>query len=57
MLVEGQERGDIRNDRTADDLATTVLVLLQGGFVLALSDHDGGSLESVRTTLATVVCP
>lgn len=57
MLVQGQERGDIRSDRTADDLATTVLVLLQGGFVLALSDHDGGSLDSVRTTLATVMCP
>jgi TetR/AcrR family transcriptional regulator, transcriptional repressor for nem operon len=57
MLVHGQEQGDIRSDRTADDLATTVLVLLQGGFVIALSDHDGGSLESVRTTLAAVLCP
>lgn len=57
MLSRGQDRGDIRKDRAADDLATTVLVLLQGGFVLALSDHDGGSLESVRTTLATVMCP
>lgn len=57
LLAEGQERGDIRKDRTADDLATTFLVLLQGGFVLALSDHDGGSLESVRTTLATVMSP
>jgi TetR/AcrR family transcriptional repressor of nem operon len=57
MLVQGQQRGDIRKDRTADDLATTALVLLQGGFVLALSDHGGGSLESVRTTLRTVMCP
>lgn len=57
MLSQGQDRGDIRNDRTADDLATTFLVLLQGGFVLALSEHDDGSLESVRTTLATVMCP
>lgn len=57
MLALGQERGDIRNDRTADDLATTVLVLLQGGFVVALSEHDGGALASVRTTLAAVMCP
>jgi hypothetical protein len=30
-------------------------VLLQGGFVLAVSQHDDRSLESVRTTLATVL--
>ncbi len=57
MFARGQEIGEIRNDRTAEDLATTVLVLLQGGFVVALSDHDGRSLESVRTTLSTVVRP
>jgi len=55
MLSRGQEKGEIRADRTAEDLATTVLVLLQGGFVLALADHDGRSLESVRSTLATVL--
>ncbi|MDX5565249.1 TetR/AcrR family transcriptional regulator [Streptomyces sp. ID05-04B] len=57
MLAQGQENGDVRIDRTAEDLATTVLALLQGGFVLALSDHDRQSLESVRLTLATVVSP
>lgn len=57
LFVQGQNTGDVRNDRTAEDLATTVLVLLQGGFVLAMSDHDGRSLESVRTTLAAVVRP
>lgn len=57
MLSAGQERGDIRSDRPADELATTVLVLLQGGFVLALSDHDVRSLESVRLTLDAVLSP
>jgi len=57
MLSAGQERGDIRTDRPADELATTVLVLLQGGFVLALSDHDVRSLESVRSTLGAVLSP
>jgi len=57
MLSAGQERGDIRTDRSADELATTVLVLLQGGFVLALSDHDVRSLESVRLTLDAVLSP
>ena len=57
LLAEGQERGDIRTDRSAEDLATTVLVLLQGGFVLALSDHDDRSLDSVRATLAMVMSP
>ncbi|THJ16067.1 TetR/AcrR family transcriptional regulator [Nocardioides sp.] len=57
MLSAGQENGDIRSDLPAAELATTVLVLLQGGFVLALSDHDDRSLESVRSTLATVLSP
>jgi TetR/AcrR family transcriptional repressor of nem operon len=57
MFSSGQERGDIRSDLPAEELATTVLVLLQGGFVLALSDHDDRSLESVRSTLATLLRP
>lgn len=57
MFSLGQERGDLRADRPAEELATTVLVLLQGGFVLALADHDDGSLKSVRSTLATVLSP
>jgi len=57
MLSAGQESGDVRSDRPAEELATTVLVLLQGGFVLALSDHDDRSLESVRPMLATVLSP
>lgn len=56
-VASGQESGDVRNDRTAEDLATSVLVVLQGGFVLALSDRDRPSLESVRLTLATLVRP
>jgi len=55
MLSRGQEKGDIRPEPPARELATTVLVLLQGGFVLAVSQHDDRSLESVRTTLATVL--
>lgn len=57
LFAQGQKSGDIRSDRLPEDLATTVLVLLQGGFVLALSDHDDRSLESVRSSLATVLSP
>jgi TetR/AcrR family transcriptional repressor of nem operon len=57
MFAEGQESGDIRGDRPPEELATTVLVLLQGGFVLAMSDQDDRPLESVRSTLATVLSP
>jgi len=57
ILSAGQDLGEIRRDRSAEDLATTVLALLQGGFILALSDHHDHALESVRTTLATVLSP
>ena len=57
LLSQGQDHGDIRTDRTAEDLATTVLALVQGGFVLALSDRDDSSLQSVRTTIAAVLTP
>ncbi|HSV39058.1 MAG TPA: TetR/AcrR family transcriptional regulator [Nocardioidaceae bacterium] len=57
LLSQGQKSGDIRDDRPVEELATTVLVLLQGGFVIALADHDDRSLDLVRTTLVAVVCP
>ena len=55
MLTQGQARGDLRSERTAEDLATTILALLQGGLVLALSEHSSRSLDSVRLTLAQVM--
>jgi len=55
MLTQGQLRGDLRSDRTAEDLGTTVLALLQGGLVLALSEHNSRSLDSVRLTLIQVM--
>lgn len=55
MLTKGQLRGDLRSDRTAEDLATTILALLQGGLVLALSERNSRSLDSVRLTLTQVM--
>jgi TetR/AcrR family transcriptional repressor of nem operon len=57
LLSQGQLRGELRDDRTAEELATAVLALVQGGFVLALSEHDSRSLDCVRVTLATVIAP
>lgn len=57
ILATGQERGDIRRDRRPDDLAMTVFALVQGGFVLGLSERSHRALESARATLRVVLSP
>lgn len=57
LLTAGQERGDIRRDRSAEDLADAVLALIQGGFVLTLSIRDKHTLTTVGTTVRELIEP
>jgi TetR/AcrR family transcriptional repressor of nem operon len=57
LLGRGQERGDVRVDRTAPALADTVLALIQGAFVVALASRETASLDSVRESLALLITP
>ena len=55
LLTAGQERGDIRRDRSSEDLADAVLALIQGSFVLTLSTRDEHTLTTVRATIKDLV--
>jgi TetR/AcrR family transcriptional regulator, transcriptional repressor for nem operon len=55
MLTEGQERGDVRTDRRAADMAEAVLSVIQGTFVLALSTRDKHILAAMGTTIRALV--
>ncbi|WP_431972011.1 TetR/AcrR family transcriptional regulator [Nocardia sp. bgisy134] len=55
ILAAGQTAGDIRRDRTADELADGVLALIQGAFVVALSTRDDASLRAVCNTIPTLI--
>jgi len=58
LLSQGQERGDVRTDRTAEELATAILALIQGTFVLCIATRDEGALNAVRSTIHLLVaCP
>lgn len=57
LLTAGQERGDIRTDRSAEELADTVLALVQGGFVLTLSTRDKNTLATLGDTVRELVEP
>ncbi|OBA77217.1 TetR family transcriptional regulator [Mycobacterium sp. 1554424.7] len=57
LLAAGQEQGDVRTDRSAQEIAEAVLSLIQGTFVLALSTRDKHTLASLVTTLRMVVEP
>nr|WP_272923611.1 MULTISPECIES: TetR/AcrR family transcriptional regulator [unclassified Streptomyces] len=54
-LEEGQERGDVRRDRQAGDLADAALALIQGAFVVALSSRDVESLAAISATIPLLV--
>ncbi|MFG2731572.1 TetR/AcrR family transcriptional regulator [Streptomyces canus] len=54
-LSQGQERGDVRKDRSAEELADALLALIQGAFVIALSSRDETSLRAVSTTIPLLV--
>lgn len=57
LLATGQEQGDVRTDRSAQEIAEAVLSLIQGTFVLALSTRDKHTLASLVTTLRLLVEP
>ena len=57
LLAAGQVDGDVRQDRTADELADAVLSLIQGSLVIALSTRDKRTLATVGTTIKMVVEP
>lgn len=57
MLAQGQRAGEIRTDRAAGDLAHTVLALVQGAFVIALSTRDATALEAVRASVGSLIEP
>ncbi len=40
IIREGQERGEIRSDKTANEIAVFLMLLLEGGFVLAKARKD-----------------
>ncbi|MFE1879186.1 TetR/AcrR family transcriptional regulator [Streptomyces diastatochromogenes] len=54
-LARGQERGDIRKDRSPEELADALLALMQGAFVIALSSRNEESLRAVSTTIPLLV--
>ncbi|MEH0421234.1 TetR/AcrR family transcriptional regulator [Streptomyces sp. B21-083] len=54
-LSDGQERGDVRKDRSAGELADALLAMTQGAFVIALSSRDSESLRAVSTTIPLLV--
>jgi TetR/AcrR family transcriptional repressor of nem operon len=55
MLRQGQQRGDVRADRSAADLAHTVLALVQGAFVIALSSRDTAARAAVGASIRALV--
>jgi TetR/AcrR family transcriptional repressor of nem operon len=55
LLREGQANGDIRDDRTAIELADAVLSVIQGTFVVALSTRDKKMLATTADTLRLLV--
>jgi TetR/AcrR family transcriptional repressor of nem operon len=57
LLRDGQQRGDVRTDRSPEQLAHSILALIQGAFVLALSARDTQALDSVCSTFGLLIEP
>ncbi|WP_405058852.1 TetR/AcrR family transcriptional regulator [Kribbella sp. NBC_01505] len=58
VFERGRQRGDVRTDQSAAELADVVLALIQGAFVVALATRDRTSLESVGRALEVLItCP
>lgn len=57
LFTRGQERGDVRLDRSAADLADVVLALIQGSFVLTLSTRDEHTLATVCGAIKEMIEP
>ncbi|SHH31391.1 TetR/AcrR family transcriptional regulator [Streptomyces sp. 3214.6] len=54
-IQQGQEHGDVRHDRTADELADALLALIQGAFVIGLSSRDDQALRAVSATIPLLI--
>jgi TetR/AcrR family transcriptional regulator, transcriptional repressor for nem operon len=57
VMREGQARGDVRRDRSARQLASNVLALIQGAFVLALPMRDLAPLNDAVAALGSLIEP
>ena len=55
LLRHGQENGDVRGDRTAEELADAALALIQGAFVIALATRDKHTLAAIATTITHLI--
>lgn len=55
LLAEGQRRGEVRDDDSADSLANSVLAMIQGAFVAALTLHEDDYLNAVTRGLLDLV--
>jgi TetR/AcrR family transcriptional repressor of nem operon len=55
LLRRGHDRGDVRDDLTVDELADSVLALVQGVFVVALTVRDPAALTSVGKSITLLV--
>ncbi|MDT2006295.1 TetR/AcrR family transcriptional regulator [Rhodococcus opacus] len=55
ILTKGQAEGDVRVDRTPNELADALLALIQGAFVVALSTRNAASLRSVCATIPVII--
>lgn len=55
LLTQGQQRGEVRTDLTADHLSRAVLAMIQGAFVAALSLRDPAYLRSVTDGIVDLV--
>jgi TetR/AcrR family transcriptional repressor of nem operon len=57
VLRRGQGRGDIRTDRRAEELSHSVLAIIQGAFVIALSLRDSDALAAAGASIALLIEP
>jgi TetR/AcrR family transcriptional repressor of nem operon len=57
LMRDGQRRGDVRCDRPARQLASNVLALIEGAFVLALPMRDIEPLNDAVMALSSLIEP
>ncbi|WP_323747697.1 TetR/AcrR family transcriptional regulator [Catenulispora rubra] len=57
VLEEGQERGDVRRDRSAEELADALLAMIQGAFVISLSLREDRALLSIGASISVLIDP
>lgn len=57
LMQAGQKRGDVRDDRSAEELSHAVLALIQGAFVIALSARDAQALDAVSASFGPLIQP